>query len=86
MRKHIIERVFESAFYLVSNQSTIRETAKVVGVSKSTTHKDLQDRLASIDPVLHAQVYEVLSVNLAERHLRGGEATREAYLNNTIGR
>ena len=86
MQKHIMERVFESAYYLLQHKSTIRETAKAVGVSKSTTHIDLQDRLQAIDPMLHSQVVDVLEWNLSERHIRGGEATKKYYKNSIISK
>lgn len=76
MRDYIIERVLSAAEYTLDNHSTVRETAKVLKVSKSTVHKDLTDRLAKIDPQMASEVRGVLMANKAERHIRGGEATR----------
>ena len=68
------------ARYIVDTKSTVRSTAKVFGVSKSTVHIDVTRRLEHIDPKLHAAVKAVLDENTAERHIRGGNATREKYL------
>ncbi len=66
--------------YIVDTRSTVRSTAKVFGVSKSTVHMDVTHRLEHIDPDLHAAVKAVLDENKAERHIRGGNATRKKYL------
>lgn len=73
------QRAIESAKYLVKNNATIRETAKHMGVSKSTVHKDLVIRLKEINRSLYENVSEVLEVNKEERHIRGGVATKERY-------
>ena len=65
--------------YIVDTKSTVRSTAKVFGVSKSTVHMDVTRRLEHIDPELHAAVKAVLDENKAERHIRGGNATRKKY-------
>ena len=65
--------------YLLENSTTVRETAKYFGMSKSTVHKDVTVRLKYEDPVLYRQVKELLQINKAQRHLRGGEATRLRY-------
>lgn len=65
--------------YLLENSTTVRETAKYFGMSKSTVHKDVTVKLKYEDPVLYARVKELLQINKAQRHLRGGEATRLRY-------
>ena len=79
MWEYIEERVIREGKYIVENHSTVRACAKVLGSSKSTVHKDVTERLAAIDPALWEQVKAVLSVNLQERHLRGGDATKKKY-------
>lgn len=69
------------AEYLVENKSTVRATASYFGISKSTVHKDVSERLQSIDPKLHEKVKEILDKNKSERHIRGGAATKQKYLN-----
>ena len=79
MKDYIIERALSAAEYTLDNHSTVRETAKVLKVSKSTVHVDLTDRLPKIDPQIASEVRGVLMANKAERHIRGGEATRLLY-------
>ena len=79
MREYIEERAMESARYIVKNKATVRQAAKVFGISKSTVHKDVTERLEVINPGLAGEIRKVLDVNKAERHLRGGMATREKY-------
>ena len=67
--------------YIVEHGSTVRDTAKSFGISKSTVHKDVSKRLKSINPGLYVQVKKVLEHNKAQRHIRGGMATRNKYLN-----
>ncbi len=74
------ERAVILARYIVENKSTVREAAKRFGVSKSTVHTDVTERLKRINPSLFAQVRNVLDINKEERHIRGGIATREKYL------
>ena len=74
------ERVIESAIYIIEHNATVRQTAKQFGVSKSTVHKDVTERLNQINPALAGQARQVLDVNKSERHIRGGMATREKYL------
>ena len=74
------ERVIESAIYIIEHNATVRQTAKQFGVSKSTVHKDVTERLAQVNPLLAKQARKVLDVNKSERHIRGGLATREKYL------
>ena len=75
----IDERVTEIAEYVVSTGATVRTAAKLFGVSKSTVHKDLTGRLKQIAPQLYESVCEVLAKNRAERHIRGGRATKQKY-------
>ena len=76
MRDYIVERVLSAAEYTLNNHSTVRETAKVLKVSKSTVHEDLTERLSKINSQMASKVRGVLMTNKAERHIRGGEATR----------
>ena len=75
------ERCEVIAQYIIETGDTVRAAAKMFGVSKSTVHKDVTDRLRSVDRSLFLAVKKVLDVNKAERHLRGGEATRRKYQN-----
>lgn len=81
MKDYIEERVMQLARYIVETGATVRSTASKFRVSKSTVHKDITERLNEINPGLAAEVKEVLENNKAERHIRGGLATREKYLN-----
>lgn len=72
-------RAKDLALYMIEHRSTVRSAAKAFGVSKSTVHKDLQERLPAINPGLYRQVKEILEENKAERHIRGGIATRNKY-------
>ena len=71
--------------YMVQNGATVREAAHFFGTSKSTVHKLVTGRLKQVDPTLYAQVRTVLDTNKAERHIRGGQATREKYLHERGG-
>lgn len=73
------QRARELALYLIENRTTVRAAAKKFGVSKSTVHKDLSDRLPQYNRALYLQVKAVLEQNKAERHIRGGMATRRKY-------
>jgi putative DeoR family transcriptional regulator (stage III sporulation protein D) len=75
------ERCVILGTYLIENNTTVRAVASKFGISKSTVHKDITENLKEINPILHSQVQEVLNINKKERHLRGGEATRKKYLN-----
>lgn len=79
MKGNIEERACALAAYIIENRATVRAAAKKFGISKSTVHKDLQDRLPGINQALYTQVKEVLDENRAERHIRGGIATRKKY-------
>jgi len=80
MKDYIEERVLELARYILDTNSTVRSTAKKFRVSKSTVHKDITERLHEINPGLAAEVKAVLDNNKAERHIRGGLATKEKYM------
>ena len=75
----LLRRVKDEADYIVSTGSTVRQAAKVFGISKSTVHKDITCRLPFFDEKLYLKVRAVLDKNLEERHIRGGIATREMY-------
>ncbi|WP_366923721.1 sporulation transcriptional regulator SpoIIID [Metallumcola ferriviriculae] len=79
MQEYIRKRVLEISGYIIESSATVRQAAKVFGVSKSTVHKDVSERLPVIDDRLADKVRKVLETNKAERHLRGGEATRKKY-------
>ncbi|MBR1983271.1 MAG: sporulation transcriptional regulator SpoIIID [Clostridia bacterium] len=80
MRDDLEERVIKEARYVIETGATVRTTAKEFHVGKSTVHKDMTERLKSLDSELYKQVKKVLKTNLLERHLRGGEATKQKYL------
>ena len=80
MKDYIEERAISIANYIIESNATVRQTAKAFGVSKSTVHKDVTDRLMQINPALAKQARQVLDVNKSERHIRGGLATKEKYL------
>ncbi len=81
MKDYIEERAISIANYIIESNATVRQTAKAFGVSKSTVHKDVTDRLVQINPTLAKQARQVLDVNKSERHIRGGLATKEKYAN-----
>ena len=76
MRSHIEERAIVVAKYILEKNTTVRQTAKTFGVSKSTIHKDVTERLEEINPTLAKEVKMVLEKNKSERHIRGGMATK----------
>jgi putative DeoR family transcriptional regulator (stage III sporulation protein D) len=80
MQEYIQKRVLEVCQYILDTTATVRQTAGVFGVSKSTIHKDMTERLPSMNKKLAAEIKGVLDRNKAERHLRGGEATKKKYL------
>ncbi len=80
MKDYIEERVLELANYILETGSTVRAAAVKFRISKSTVHKDITERLQEINPAMAAQVKTVLNNNKAERHIRGGMATKEKYL------
>ncbi|MBX6350573.1 MAG: sporulation transcriptional regulator SpoIIID [Clostridia bacterium] len=79
MKDHIAKRVLEVSRHIARTKATVRDAARVFGVSKSTVHKDVTERLPKLNPDLALRVKRVLEYNKAERHLRGGEATRRKY-------
>lgn len=80
MRGNIEQRAVDLAVYIIENRATVRAAARKFGISKSTVHKDLSERLQNINRSLYLQVKEILDINKAERHLRGGLATRKKYM------
>ncbi|MBE6757304.1 MAG: stage III sporulation protein D [Ruminococcaceae bacterium] len=80
MKGVVEERAVELGVYIIENNATVRAAAKKFHISKSTVHKDVACRLRTLDPHLYGQVRGVLEVNKAQRHIRGGLATREKYL------
>ena len=84
MKDYIEERAVEIATYIIENNATVRQTAKQFGISKSTVHKDVTERLLQVRPILAAKARKVLDMNKSERHIRGGLATKEKYLQETL--
>ena len=84
MKSYIEERALEIAKYIIDNNATVRQTAKQFGISKSTVHKDVTERLSQVNPTLAREARKVLDVNKSERHIRGGLATREKYLHQHV--
>lgn len=85
MKTDIEERAAALAQYIIENGATVRSAAKKFGVSKSTVHKDLTERLKRISPALFLQAKSVLDKNKAERHIRGGMATKIKYKGEKTG-
>jgi putative DeoR family transcriptional regulator, stage III sporulation protein D len=79
VKDYIEERALEIANYIINERATVRQTASVFGVSKSTVHKDVTERLPRINPLVAGKVKNVLDMNKAERHIRGGKATKMKY-------
>ena len=79
MKGNMVERAAALAQYIIDSGATVRSAAQKFGLSKSTVHKDLVDRLPLVHPGLYRQVKEVLERNKAQRHIRGGAATKEKY-------
>lgn len=79
MKEYIEERAVAIANYIIDYHATVRQTAKKFGISKSTVHKDVTDRLEHINPSLAARARVILDINKSERHIRGGLATKEKY-------
>lgn len=80
MKEYIEERAVDIANYIIEYNATVRQTAKQFGISKSTVHKDVTERLIQINPALAKKARFVLDLNKSERHIRGGMATKEKYL------
>lgn len=81
MRDYIQKRVLNVAEHILNTNATVRQTAKLFNVSKSTIHKDVTERLPTFNKSLAKKVKKVLDHNKAERHIRGGEATKKKYGN-----
>ena len=79
MRTSIEDRARDLAVYIIEHKATVRAAARQFGVSKSTVHKDLTERLPALNPALYHEVRQLLDWNKAERHIRGGLATRRKY-------
>ena len=79
MKEYIEERAIKMAEYIIENKTTVRQTAKEFGISKSTVHKDVTERIVQINPTLAAEARKVLDVNKSEHRIRGGMATKEKY-------
>ena len=84
MKEYIEERAIEIANYIIEEKATVRQAAKKFGMSKSTIHKDVTERLLQINRQLASQAREVLDTNKKERHIRGGMATRKKYLHQAL--
>lgn len=80
MNKKIIKRVLDESEYIINNRKTVRDVAKVFNVSKSTVHKDMQERLPDLDKTMYNKVLEVFKYHIEIRHINGGEATKQKYL------
>lgn len=81
MNKRILKRVLDESDYIIKNKSTVRDVAKLFNVSKSTVHKDMQERLSEIDKDRYSQIEEIFKYHIEIRHLNGGEATKQKYIN-----
>jgi putative DeoR family transcriptional regulator (stage III sporulation protein D) len=81
VKDYMRERILEVAAYIIDTKATVRQAAKIFGVSKSTVHKDMTERLPEINPEKAKLVKDVMEYNKAERHIRGGKATKKKYLN-----
>lgn len=81
MQDYIRNRILEVGSYIIDTSATVRQAADVFKVSKSTVHKDVTERLPAINQQMASEVRKILEINKAERHLRGGEATRRKYKN-----
>ena len=79
MKDYINKRVITLAEYILENKATVRSAAKNFGISKSTVHKDVSERLKKLDSPLYEELKKLLEINKAQRHIRGGEATRQKY-------
>ncbi len=79
MKGAVEERAVELGEYILEHKTTVRAAAKKFHISKSTVHKDVSDRLQTVNPQLYGEVRRILEINKAQRHIRGGIATREKY-------
>ena len=79
MKGFVEQRAVELGEYIIQSKATVRKTAKKFGISKRTVHKDVSERLKKVNPQLYREVKSVLEINKAQRHIRGGMATRRKY-------
>ena len=79
MKGFVEQRAVELGEYIIQSKATVRKTAKKFGISKSTVHKDVSERLKKVNPQLYRKVKSVLEINKPQRHIRGGMATRRKY-------
>ena len=82
MKGIVEQRAIELAEYIINNKATVRSAAKQFGISKSTVHIDVSQRLRKLNPSMYNDVRKILDTNKAERHIRGGMATKQKFLNN----
>ena len=80
MKGIVEQRAIELAEYIVENKTTVRAAAKKFGISKSTVHMDVSERLKKLNPALYKDVRKILDIDKAERHIRGGMATKQKFL------
>ena len=80
MNKSIVKRVNDIADYIINTNDTIRKTAKIFNVSKSTVHKDMKDRLKKIDNIKYLKIKKIMNEHIERRHIKGGESTRQLFL------
>ena len=80
MKGIVEERAVELAVYIIENKATVRAAAKKFGISKSTVHMDVSSRLKKLNPYLYNEVRKILDFNKAERHIRGGLATKQKFI------
>ena len=84
MEKRVKERIYKEAYYILKTKKTLRELAKVFNLSKSTIHKDLKDRLKTVDLSLYKEVQIIFQNHIKTRHIKGGEATKKKYQKNSL--
>lgn len=80
MKGIVEERAAKLGEYIIESKATVRSAAKKFGISKSTVHKDVSQRLKNVNPVLYREVRQILDINKSQRHIRGGMATKNKYL------
>ena len=79
MYTNIEQRACDLAVYIIENKATVRSAAREFGISKSTVHKDVSERLKNANLILYHEVQKILNINKAQRHIRGGDATKNKY-------
>lgn len=80
MNRNIKLRIIKEANYILEEKCTIRQAAKKFNISKSTVHKDMQERLKELDRTMHKKIYKIFDKHIKERHIKGGESTKRKYL------